>query len=117
MAPQKMDTSHRRRKFGGQAQQRADHAAEGSAHKEAGHHLAALEPAGKGDRGEGFSQKIPGQRLSLLHGGGDDVHARAIIAAHPHQIGKADDQHAAKDTRTQGLGEAWSTVCSMKWRV
>ena len=103
---------HRRRKFGGQAQQRADHAAEGSAHKEAGHHLAALEPAGKGQRGEeDLAQKIPRQRLSLLHGSGDDAHARAVIAPHAEEIGKADDQHAArKDPHPRVWEKLWHGV-------
>ena len=88
---------HCRRKPGGQTQQRADHAAEGSAHKKAGHHLAALEPTGKGQRGEeDLAQKIPRQCLSLLHGSGDDAHARAVIPPHAEEIGKADDQHAAR---------------------
>ena len=40
--------ANRRREPGGQAQHGAEHAAEGGSHKEAGHDLAALEPAGKG---------------------------------------------------------------------
>ena len=103
---------HRRRKFGGQTQQRADHAAEGSAHKKAGHHLAALEPAGKGQRGEeDLAQKIPRQCLSLLHGSGDDAHARAVIPPHAEEIGKADDQHAArKDPHPRVREKLWHSV-------
>ncbi len=92
------DKADRCRKPGGQTQQRAKNAAEGGPHKEAGHDFAALEPAGKGQRGEeDLAQKVPRQGLALLHGGGDDVHARTVVPAHAEQVGKGDDGHAAHE--------------------
>ena len=110
---------HCRCKPGGQTQQRADHAAEGSAHKKAGHHLAALEPAGKGQCGEeDLAQKIPRQRLSLLHGSNDDAHARAVVPPHAEEIGKADDQHAArKDPHPRVREKFWYGVLHEVERV
>ena len=89
---------HGSRKPGGQAQQRAEHAAKGGTDIKAGDDFAAFKARSQGDRREeDFADKIPGQGLALLHGSGDDPHARAVVAAHPHQVGEGDHHHAAKD--------------------
>ena len=47
----------------------------------------------------------------MLHGGNDDAHARAVIPPHAEQIGKADDQHAArKDPHPRVREELWYSV-------
>ncbi|CAN3988016.1 DNA-binding protein, partial [Dysosmobacter welbionis] len=73
-------------------QQRSRHTAEGGPHEEGGHHLTALEPCGERHRGE---QNLQQKRLrpgsALLHGGGNEIHARAVVIPGPAEVCQGND--------------------------
>ena len=84
---------------GGQAEQRPQQDAQGSADGEQRGHFAALEPSGQGDHGEGeFQGEVPGEDAAVkAHG--DEIGAQAGVASAQAEEGEdadgdADDQDA-----------------------
>ena len=106
-AAEHRDEAHGGGEPGGQAQQRAECTAEGRTDVEAGDDLAALEARREGKGGQQYlADKVPRQGLPLLHGGSDDVHARAVVAAHAHQVGEGHHGSTAHDGTHPGVRQA-----------
>ena len=106
-AAEHRDEAHGGGEPGGQAQQRAECTAEGRTDVEAGDDLAALEARREGQgRQQYLADKVPRQGLSLLHGGSDDAHACAVVAAHAHQVGEGHHGSTAHDGTHPGVWQA-----------
>ena len=106
-AAEHRDEAHGGGEPGGQAQQRAECTAEGRTDVEAGDDLAALEARREGQGGQQYlADKVPRQGLPLLHGGSDDAHARAVVAAYAHQVGEGHHGSTAHDGTHPGVWQA-----------